>query len=263
MKKINLFKVSMVAVIMFGVVSCNKNADKNMNQAAQPKTVTEDMMSENGANPDEVAINTENGAISDNTKSANKSSEGHYLYTESNEAGTNRILTYKILFDGTLHLEGTTASGGAGKGKGLGSQGALFLDKQHEWLYAVNAGSNSVSSFKVHNDGSLTLAHTENSGGVEPNSVSAYGNLLYVLNHGSDNIHGFRIGTGGTLTHIEGSTKPLSSTAVDAPQISFTPGGDWVIVTEKATNNISSFKLKRFRQGRLPSDLNLHVIILW
>jgi len=64
-----------------------------------------------------------------------------------------------------------------------------------------------------------------------------------VLNFDSDNIHGFRVGEGGTLTHIEGSTRPLSGTGVIPPQISFTPNGNWLLITEKATNNISSFKV--------------------
>ncbi len=128
----------------------------------------------------------------------------HYLYTESNASEQNGIVVYEVKPNGSLHLDGTTASGGAGTGKGLGSQGAVALDKNHEWLYAVNAGSNSVSSFKVHNDGSLTLAHTESTGGITPVSVSVHGNLLYVLNRGSDDIHGFRIGEGGTLTSYGG-----------------------------------------------------------
>ncbi len=67
--------------------------------------------------------------------------------------------------------------------------------------------------------------------------------MLYVLNRGTDNIHGFWIGTNGTLTDIDGSTKSLSGHAVDAPQISFTPYGDWIVVTEKATNIIGTFKI--------------------
>jgi 6-phosphogluconolactonase (cycloisomerase 2 family) len=77
-----------------------------------------------------------------------------------------------------------------------------------------------------------------------PVSVSIHDNLLYVLNFASDNIHGFRLGEGGSLTHIEGSTRNLSGTGVVPPQISFTPNGNWVIVTEKATNKISSFRVK-------------------
>ncbi len=73
--------------------------------------------------------------------------------------------------------------------------------------------------------------------------MSVYGNKVYVLNRGSDNIHGFWVNAEGKLSHIEGSTQPLSSTLVDAPQISFSPNGDWIIVTEKATNIVGTFKV--------------------
>ena len=245
MKKINSLKVAVAIATFFALASCNKNEDKSITQPSQQKTAINEMMSEQGANPDEAAINLSNtnlGTASSERK--DRDSKSHFLYTESNAAGNNQILAYEIGWDGSLHFEGTTASGGAGMGMGLGSQGALTLDKAHEWLFAVNAGSNSVSSFKVHKDGSLTLAHTESSGGTTPNSVSVYGNLLYVLNFGSDNIHGFWIGNGGTLTSIEGSTQSLSGKGTVAPQISFTPNGDWLFVTEKATNNISAFKVK-------------------
>lgn len=71
-------------------------------------------------------------------------------------------------------------SGCSGTGKLLGSQGALELDKNNKWLFAVNEGSNSVSSFKVQDDGSLTLAHTEGSKGKTPVSLSVHDNMLYV-----------------------------------------------------------------------------------
>jgi 6-phosphogluconolactonase (cycloisomerase 2 family) len=243
MKTINFFKVSMALAVLFTIGACNKNNDTNIKQADHPKQVTEEMMSEQGLNPDEISI-TENSV---NTSGAlnRPGKNDHYLYTESNDAGTNAILVFEINHNGSLQLDGTTASGGSGTGGGaLGSQGALVLDKNHEWLYAVNAGSNSVSSFKVHSDGSLTLAHTENTHGTTPVSVTVHGHLLYVLNRGSDNISGFWIGSGGSLAYIDGSTKPLSGTTVDAPQILFTPDGAWVVVTEKATNIIGTFRVK-------------------
>ncbi|MEO7120852.1 MAG: beta-propeller fold lactonase family protein, partial [Ginsengibacter sp.] len=237
MKKINFFKVSLTLAAVLMIASCNKNQEKNSIQADHPTTVTADMMSENGANPDETAIAV-NSASNTNLSYATRADKNsvHCLYTESNTSGTNKILVYKIKNNGDLEWMSSTASGGTGSGAGLGSQGALALDKDHSWLYAVNAGSNSVSSFKVNHDGSLTLADTKKSGGIGPNSVSVYGNLLYVLNHGSDNVHGYKIGDDGMLTNIEGSTKSLSGTSVDAPQISFTPEGNWIMVTEKATN---------------------------
>ena len=230
MKKTSLLKASITAIIALAIVSCNKNADKNLNQANQQQASTQEMMMENGANPDEVSVAGNTNSISQDVNNATgRNDKGHYVYTETNSAAGNQILVYKVKADGTLSLQSTTASGGLGTDKGLGSQGSLALDKNHEWLYAVNAGSNSVSSFKIHDDGSLTLAHTESSEGTTPVSLSTHDNLLYVLNRGSDNIHGLRIGQGGTLSQIEGSTKPLSSTAVDAPQISFTPDGDRIV----------------------------------
>ncbi len=243
MKKFSFINASLAIAIMFAFASCNKNGEKSIVSTVDAKALTKEMMWENGVNPDEVSLseNLTNSASGLNSKIEKENC--HYLYTESNSLETNYILTYKISNKGFLHLAGSTASGGAGAGKPLGSQGALVVDKAHEWLYAVNAGSNSVSSFKI-DGGKLTLAHTVTTGGIKPVSVSVYNDRLVVLNNGSDNINGFKIGAGGTLTPIEGSLKSLSGAGVDAPQVSFTPGGELVIVTEKATNILGTFKVK-------------------
>ena len=242
MKKNHLLTASITISIFFSLTSCSKNGDKNFIPPTQSKTSTEEMVAEKGANPDEETIKQNLQSL--NTGLREGDSE-HYLYTESNAAANNEILVYKIKRDGSLYFAGSTMSGCSGTGKPLGSQGAMELDKNKKWLFAVNAGSNSVSSFKVLDDGSLTLAHTKGSKGKTPVSLSVHDNMLYVLNRGSDNIHGFWIGAGGTLTDIEGSTQSLSGTAVDAPQISFMPDGEWIAVTEKATNIISTFKVKQ------------------
>ena len=248
MKKINFFflGISLFSTSIF--VSCSKDSAKSVTKSGQQTANLSTMIAENGSNPDEMIMTaTPTGSAvltATNSVEDHQHHRGHYLYSESNEAGINQIYVYQISPNGTLSLQGSTTSGGLGTGAGLGSQGALALSEDHDWLFAVNAGSNSVSSFKVHDDGSLTLAYTESSRGKMPVSVSFHENLLYVLNFASDNIHGFRVGEGGSLTHIEGSTKPLSGTGVVPPQISFTPNGNWVIVTEKATNKISSFKVK-------------------
>ncbi len=80
-----------------------------------------------------------------------KGSKG-YVYSMSNTAEKNNILIFKQDADGSLTYKKAVASGGAGKGMGLGSQGALILDKNHKWMYAVNAGDNTISSFKVSED---------------------------------------------------------------------------------------------------------------
>jgi len=189
-------------------------------------------ITENGQNPDELDL----------LNRTSKNSVG-YVYTESNDAGTNRILIYKQGFDGSLTAQGSVASGGAGTGNLFGSQGALVLDDNHAWLYAVNAGSNSVSSFKVGNDGGLTLAHTVASGGTRPVSVTVDKQYLYVVNQTSANINGYKIGNDGSLTAIPSTNLALSAPTADPGQISFHPNGNFLYITERHTDKITSFQV--------------------
>jgi 6-phosphogluconolactonase len=239
MQKLQRLRCVMVAVCLLGLIACHKNVDEVQNQSLNENASLQTMIDEQGVNPDEL-IFTSDALLLDQRGSEKQ----HFVYTESNAAGTNSILIFQILSNGALESAGEEPSGGAGLGMGLGSQGAVVIDERKEWLFAVNAGSNSVSSFKVYSDGTLKLAHTAASGGTKPVSLSVSNGLLYVLNTGSDNIFGLKIGAGGTLTPIEGSTQALSGNMVDAPQISFAPNGRWLIVTEKATNKIGSFKVK-------------------
>ena len=232
----------MAIAFIITFASCNKDLDKKQTPAPQSETSLKDMISENGNNPDEAML-SENGSADASLAKGKSSSQGGYVYTESNDAAGNKILIYDQNADGTLSWNSSVASGGTGSGAGLGSQGAVALDEQHKWLYAVNAGDNSVSSFWVHNDGSLTLADTKNSGGTLPISVCVYNDLLYVVNSGSDNICGFKVDVNGMLTKINGSSQALSGMGTGPAQIAFHPGGKMLFVTEKNTNIISSFKL--------------------
>ena len=229
MKKTQGFWAIAMLMLLFGACKKENQLSPTQNTIS---TSLQDMISENGNNPDE-AIFTSNA----------EAAEVGYLYTESNAAMQNSILVFKKDETGMLTMQQQVNSGGAGLGAGLGSQGALVLNETHEWLFAVNAGDNTVSSFSVAADGNLTLKHTAASGGTVPNSVTVHGNILYVLNNGSSSICGFTVGADGELTKIEGSWHALSDTAVDAPQISFEPTGHALYVTEKATNKIDRFTL--------------------
>jgi 6-phosphogluconolactonase (cycloisomerase 2 family) len=170
------------------------------------------------------------------------------VFTSTNEAGHNAVLVFRRAADGALTAAGSVATGGAGTGSGLDSQGALAFGRDHgRRQFVVNAGSNSVSEFAVE-DGGLTLLGTVSSGGVEPVSLAVSHDLLYVLNEGGSgspgNISGFRIGDRG-LTPIPGSSRPLSAASVSAPEISFDPSGDVLLVTEEATNLIDTYTVGR------------------
>lgn len=223
-------KLLFAAIVLFA--SCQKESIMKQTPVNSGNDISEAMVQEGGDNPDEAMLNT-----------GNQSSNGGHIYIESNDSTGNAIVVYNQGADGKLTWSSTTSSGGNGTGKGLGSQGALAMNEDHTWLFAVNAGSNSVSSFKINNDGTLELKHTVSSGGILPISVCAHDNLVYVVNSASADINGFMVEWDGTLTPIEGSHKNLSNTTAGPAQIAFNPQGNSLLVTEKATNKISIFML--------------------
>ncbi len=165
------------------------------------------------------------------------------VYTETNSASGNAIQIYQAGSDGSLTLGQTVNTGGLGTGAGLGNQGALALSEGGRWLYAVNAGSNEISVFSVSNAG-LTLVEHVSSGGTKPISLTVHDHLLYVLNAGdSGNITGFRVTSGGHLQAIANSTRPLSTATAGPAQIGFDASGEVLVVTEKATNRISTYSV--------------------
>jgi 6-phosphogluconolactonase len=158
------------------------------------------------------------------------------VYTLTNQAAGNAVSVFTRAADGTLTPAGSFATGGTGTGDGLGSQGAVILSDDGRWLFVVNAGSNDVSVFSV-GTAALTLASRTPSGGLQPISVTISGSVVYVLNAGGDgNISGFHLGGDGALTPIAGSTRSLSGTNVGPAQVSFSPDGRRLIVSEKSTN---------------------------
>jgi DNA-binding beta-propeller fold protein YncE len=119
----------------------------------------------------------------------------------------------------------------------------VALGDNGRWLFAVNAASNTISSFAVR-PGGLSLAGTVASGGTLPTSLSVHQNLLYVLNAGSSgNISGFTVGQDGTLVPLPGSTRPLGAGASLPVDIGISRDGDLVVVTEKGSNTIDTYTL--------------------
>jgi 6-phosphogluconolactonase (cycloisomerase 2 family) len=95
----------------------------------------------------------------------------------------------------------------------------------------------------------LDLTDVVDSGGAHPISLALYEDLVYVLNAGDPgNITGFEMTHEGRLKPIKGSTQPLSNDgegAAPAPaQISFSPDGETLVVTEKMTNLIDTYRVK-------------------
>lgn len=166
---------------------------------------------------------------------------GH-VYTISNEPGGNRVLDYARASNGMLSLDDTYPTGGTGTGAGLGSQGAVIFGDDGNVLLVVNPGSNTISSFKI-NPAGLVLKSVVNSGGMKPVSLTCHNDIVYVLNQGGNgNISGFKLRVNDKLEPIPNSTRPLSVNApTDPAQVSFTMDGSALIITEKATNTITTY----------------------
>lgn len=119
------------------------------------------------------------------------------------------------------------------------------------FLFAVNAGSHSISSFILTDNGLPILTDVVPSGGAQPNSIAVYGNLLYVANAGNavnnygSNITGFQIDPNGRLTPIPGSTHTLSQYNAVPSQVLFHPDGSKIIVSEITTDLISVFHVNQ------------------
>ena len=167
------------------------------------------------------------GAVALTTPVAEAAGSNGAVYVLGNQTSGNNVLVFARHADGTLAAPVSVSTGGTGTGGGLGSQGAIVLDESGRHLYAVNAGSNTITSFRVRPNG-LERVDVVDSGGVMPTSIAVDGDLVYVLNAGGDgSITGFSADD-GDLAPLAGSTRPLSGAATAPAQVSFTPDGDAV-----------------------------------
>ena len=112
-------------------------------------------------------------------------------------------------------------------------------------LVAVNPASGDITAFVVTSSG-LNFGSKLSSHGALPVSVTIHDGLVYVVNQlGIANIAGFRVDQNGSLTYIDGSTRALAGGALALPaQISFTPDGLHLLVTEKGTDSIDVFDVQ-------------------
>ena len=171
------------------------------------------------------------------------------MFVQNDRLEGNQVIAYSRSNEGKLTQVGVYATGGNGgqlEGSAVdhtASQGALALDSADGLLFAVNAGSNTISVFSVTGT-SLELRQVIGSGGVFPVSVTASEGYVYVLNAGAGgSIQGLVLDR-GRLYPIPGNHRNLGLPQA-APgsgeqfthtpgQIAFTPDGSKLLVTTKA-----------------------------
>jgi 6-phosphogluconolactonase (cycloisomerase 2 family) len=173
----------------------------------------------------------------------------HVVFVQTDSTTGNHVVAYDRAANGTLHLAGSYATGGRGGILGgsvvdhTASQGSLTYDPGHALLYAVNAGSNTLSVFAVQGD-RLALRQVLRSGGTFPVSVAVNGDLVYVVNAlNGGSLQGYRV-FGSFLVPLPGSSRALGLDPTASPQftntpgqVAFTPNGSQLIVTTKANGN--------------------------
>ena len=169
------------------------------------------------------------------------------VFVMTNNANKNEVLAYTRTAYGEFFENHRYATGGRGSGgvnDPLGSQGSLTLSADHSWLFAANAGSGTVSVFRVLR-GALILTDNAPSDGSEPVAVAQRQNLVYVLNAaGSGSVVGFYLGYNGRLQEIRDSTTYLSAAGAGGASITISPDGQFLAVTERVANNIDLFRIQ-------------------
>ena len=171
------------------------------------------------------------------------------MFVQTDNTAGNRVVAYHRAAGGTLTPAGSYATGGRGGILGgsvvdhTASQGSLAYDPGHSLLFAVNAGSDTISVFAVSGD-KLALREVLGSGGTFPVSVTVHGDTAYVLNalHGGS-VQGYRV-FGQSVAPLPGSHRALGLNPHATPQftntpgqVAFTPDGGQLIVTTKANGN--------------------------
>ena len=178
------------------------------------------------------------------------------VFVQTDNPAGNQVIAFAQQPDGQLSQEQVVSTGGLGgieaatPAGGLASQGSLTYDPEHHLLFAVNAGSDTISVLSV--EGShVRLDQVLGSGGEFPNSIAVHGNLVYVANAGgAGSVSGFSI-FGQHVVPIPGSTRSLGLDNTNPPnfhdgpgQVTFSPNGSELLVTTKeATNSIDVFQV--------------------
>ncbi len=179
---------------------------------------------------------------------------GNGQIPDSNTQGENRIIAYGRNADGTLSSIGTVSAGGNGGdfdgGEGLDpliSAYALTKTDDNKNLLAVNAGSNTITSFNIQDDFSIVVAGSPQPTGAEgPNSIAyttsnadGVKGIVYVSNISrleflaagepaqQGTITGFWLLEDGSLSPIAGSTRNLANRP---SAVQFSPDGNWLVV---------------------------------
>jgi len=171
------------------------------------------------------------------------------VFVQTDDPAGNTIVAYDRAPDGSLTQAGSYRTGGLGGVLDgsvvdhLASQGSLTYDRASGLLYAVNAGSDTLTVFAVDGD-RLVRRQVVPTSGDFPVSVAAHDHLVYVLNaRGGGSVQGY-VRAGDHLLPIPAWHRALGLDPAATPeftttpgQVAFTPDARRLIVTTKGNGN--------------------------
>ena len=156
------------------------------------------------------------GTIPEIAAAQQSTPRGGHLYMQTNET-RNAIIRYRWAASGTLAEVERVATGGAGSGElspiyhvnrpnDFEGAGSVILTPDRRFLFTTNAGDNSVSSFAIDKEGSLTLLDVKRtgnttSGGAKSLAYAPSSRTLFVLHTvGPDHLRLMSVDDKGKLT---------------------------------------------------------------
>jgi len=187
---------------------------------------------------------------------ASQQAERAPVFVQTDNPAGNTIVAYDRTGSGSLVQAGRYPTGGRGGVLDgsvvdhVASQGSLTYDRGSGLLYAVNAGSDTITTFAVRGD-RLVRRQVLPSGGSFPVSITAHGNLVYVLNaRAGGSIQGY-LRIGEVLVRIPAWHRGLGLDPTQTPeftstpgQVVFTPDGSRLLVpTKGGTSSIDVFRV--------------------
>jgi len=174
------------------------------------------------------------------------------VYVSTNGASGNAIVAFARHENGALEKLGEFSTGGLGIGGGgdpLQSQGSVVVSQNHQSLFVVNAGSNSISVFAIDNGAAPHLLGDVSSFGSGPISLAVTETRLFVLNQ-DNSIAAYSIAGAGLPVPL--GQLSLGSAADGPSTINASRDGRSVFVTERAAGAIAVVAVDE--RGNLISD---------
>jgi 6-phosphogluconolactonase len=177
--------------------------------------------------------------------------------TSINNAATTGIAYLYIAAQAntTISAYTVTESTGAltinGNAVGTGSvPSAIAITPSGSALFVANSGSNSISSYSINSDATLTPASATTATGTTPTglAIDSGGKFLFVANQGSSNISVFSI-NGSGLTAVPGSpftTIPVGYSFANGTlptAVVVSNSGNFLYVANQLANFVSAFAI--------------------